>query len=435
MTQRPRVVPFLLLCLLICSLLPTLALPASGAGRTRARQKDREVVEARGLEGKILCGYQGWFRCPGDASKLGWVHWSRDARRIAPETLTFDLWPDMREYGADERFPAPGFTYPDGGQAELFSSEHPATVLRHFQWMREYGIDGAWLQHFLVDLPGGPAEARYPSRMRVLQHVRQAARKTGRVWALSYDLSGAPLDSIYNAVTADWQRMVDAGITQDSRYLHDGGRPVVQVWGFYHNNPTNRMTAELAERLLAFFHAPGRYQAYLVGGGDWNWRENPDPAWRAFLRRLDAYVPWNVGNYSTDTSGTRSASTHTWAADQEECARHGVLWIPSVYPGFTWDNLKRQPPGTSLLPRRRGRFLWEQFHKLARLGGKSVYVAMFDEVDEGTAIFKVTSAPPTQAHFVGYEGLPSDWYLRLVGEGGRMLRGERPVTEAIPIKP
>ena len=60
---------------------------------------------------------------------------------------------------------------------------------------------------------------------------------------------------------------------------------------------------------------------------------------------------------------------------------------------------------------------------------------MFDEVDEGTAIFKVTSAPPTQAHFVGYEGMPSDWYLRLVGEGGRMLRGQRPLSAEIPIKP
>ncbi len=32
-------------------------------------------------------------------------------------------------------------------------------------------------------------------------------------------------------------------------------------------------------------------------------------------------------------------------------------------------------------------------------------------------IFKVTTAPPTQGHFVGYEGLPYDWYLRLVGDG------------------
>ncbi len=60
---------------------------------------------------------------------------------------------------------------------------------------------------------------------------------------------------------------------------------------------------------------------------------------------------------------------------------------------------------------------------------------MFDEVDEGTAIFKVTNTPPTQAHFVGYDGLPSDWYLRLVGEGARMLRGERPPSAQIPIEP
>jgi len=60
---------------------------------------------------------------------------------------------------------------------------------------------------------------------------------------------------------------------------------------------------------------------------------------------------------------------------------------------------------------------------------------MFDEVDEGTAILKVTSTPPTQAHFVGYEGLPSDWYLRLVGEGARRLKERLPVPSEIPIKP
>ena len=59
---------------------------------------------------------------------------------------------------------------------------------------------------------------------------------------------------------------------------------------------------------------------------------------------------------------------------------------------------------------------------------------MFDEVDEGTAIFKVTSSPPIEGHFVGYEGLPSDWYLRLVGEGARMLRKARPLTPDIPIQ-
>ncbi len=95
----------------------------------------------------------------------------------------------------------------------------------------------------------------------------------------------------------------------------------------------------------------------------------------------------------------------------------------------------RRTPASSTIPRNGGRFLWEQFHELARLKVGSVYLAMFDEVDEGTAVFKVTNTPPTQAHFVHDENLPSDWYLRLVGEGARMLRGERPVTAEIPIKP
>ena len=63
------------------------------------------------------------------------------------------------------------------------------------------------------------------------------------------------------------------------------------------------------------------------------------------------------------------------------------------------------------------------------------YVAMFDEVDEGTAIFKVTNTPPTQVHFDTYEGLPSDFYLRLTAEGTKLLRGERKRQAEVPIEP
>ena len=121
--------------------------------------------------------------------------------------------------------------------------------------------------------------------------------------------------------------------------------------------------------------------------------------------------------------------------DRRECEKRGVRWLPIVYPGFRWDNLQHKPPGTTEIPRRGGAFLWEQFHALRKLEVTEAIVAMFDEVDEGTAIFKVTSTPPTQARFVGYEGLPSDWYLRLVGEGAKMLRKERPISAEIPIKP
>jgi hypothetical protein len=60
---------------------------------------------------------------------------------------------------------------------------------------------------------------------------------------------------------------------------------------------------------------------------------------------------------------------------------------------------------------------------------------MFDEVDEGTPIFKVTSSPPAQAHMVGYEGLPSDWYLRLTGEAAKRWRQKQAIPISIPITP
>ena len=423
--------------LLVLALTLPLAVGLRAAEGTNNPRTSAEpaVVDARSLRGKVLCGYQGWFRCPGDSAKEGWIHWSRESQRIAPQTLTFELWPDMTGYGADERFPAPGFTHADGAQAFLYSAVQPATVRRHFAWMRDYGLDGIWLQHFLVDLPGGPLEERDASRRAVLNNVRAAARHTGRIWAIAFDVAGMPTSGIVGVLTNEWRRLVDEGITADGRYLHEAGKPVVQIWGFYYQNPGNKMTAAVANRLIDFFKEPGRYGAFLIGGGDWGWRRNPDPEWQAFYRRFEACAPWNVGNVSVDQAGVLHASTGYWAQDKAESERHGTLWLPVIYSGFSWDNLQQLRPGKSLIPRRRGAFLWEQFHELSRLGADSVCVAMFDEVDEGTAIFKVTNTPPIQGHFVTYEGMPSDWYLRLVGEGTRMLREHRAIPAEIPIRP
>ncbi len=400
-----------------------------------AQDSPPKVVDASSLKGKILCGYQGWFRCPGDPSEMGWVHWSRDSKRITPGSLTFEMWPDLTGFTPSERFAVPGFFYPDGRPAELFSSDNSATVLRHFEWMRDYGIDGAWLQHFVVDLPGGPAQSRFASRLRVLDHVRKAASQTGRAWAITFDVSGMPRDKIYETLTREWRRLVDSGVTSDPCYLHQGGKPVVQVWGYYDDPGNGRISADLAHALTDFFHKAGPDAAYLVGGGDWNWRKHPEPAFKGVIDRLDGYAPWNVGNYRRDSQGNRHATTSYWLEDKKECERNGKLWLPVVYPGFSWTNLKGKEAANATIPRDKGRFLWEQFHELAKLEADSVFVAMFDEVDEGTAIFKVTNEPPTQAHFEGSEGLPSDWYLRLVGEGGKMLRKERPISAEIPIRP
>jgi len=107
-------------------------------------------------------------------------------------------------------------------------------------------------------------------------------------------------------------------------------------------------------------------------------------------------------------------------------------YVPTAFPGFSWDNLRRTPPGKTNLPRRRGEFYWRQFSIFKALGIRSVFVGMFDEVNEGTAIYKVANQVPTGKYFVTYEGLPADYYLRLTGAATRMLRGEIPVSEKIP---
>ena len=76
------------------------------------------------------------------------------------------------------------------------------------------------------------------------------------------------------------------------------------------------------------------------------------------------------------------------------------------------------------IPRLKGRFLWKQFVAAKQAGATMIYVAMFDEMDEGTAIFKCTNDPPVgESRFVTFEGLPSDHYLWLTGAGGRAAAG------------
>lgn len=406
-----------------------LASPALGpdraAGGDDPATADRPpAIDATTLHRKVLCGYQGWFRCPGDPAGQGWRHWSRDAGRITPDSLTFEMWPDLSEFGDDERFPAPGFTHPDGGQAHLFSSAHPRTVRRHFDWMERHGLDGVFLQRFLVNLGD-------PSFDRVLDHVRDSARATGRVYAVCYDLTGFPEGRILDAIIGDWSRLVDElGVTRDDRYLHHGGLPVVFVWGLY----PDRFGPALAHRIIDAFEADGPHRATLVGGVPWYWRSEQDPEWSRAFRRLDVISPWNVGNYTTE-GGRRLAATGSWAGDLAEARGSGMGYLPVIYPGFGWTNLKGPRAAGQAIPRLGGEFFWRQFAAAADLGVEMAYVAMFDEVDEATAIFKVSDAPPLQGRFQTFEGLPTDWYLRLTGEGSRLIRGERRSTKALPIEP
>ena len=111
-----------------------------------------------------------------------------------------------------------------------------------------------------------------------------------------------------------------------------------------------------------------------------------------------------------------------------------------IFPGFSWHNLNGGKPNQ--IPRRGGAFYWRQAFNAVNAGCTMIYGAMFDEMDEGTAMFKLAPTSrqlPAQGTFVSLDAdgtkLPSDWYLRLVGAAGKMLRGEIPLTNGVPIKP
>jgi hypothetical protein len=222
------------ICGLLCGLLIG-AITTSAAELTRESVQSETLkpytgpsvrgVDTSTLSNKVMCGYQGWFNAEGDGAERGWVHWTKRGGRLAPGNVKIDLWPDVSELGADERF-VTDFTNANGGVAEVFSSFKQTTVVRHFRWMRDYGIDGAFVQRFINDL-GDPRALRHNNT--VLAHCREGANRCGRAYAVMYDLSGLGPNRI-QAVMDDWRALrMQMRITDDPAYLKHRGRPLVAV--------------------------------------------------------------------------------------------------------------------------------------------------------------------------------------------------------------
>ena len=388
-------------------------------------------VDTSTLTGKVMTGYQGWFNCEGDGAGLGWTHWARrSSKPFAPGNVTVDLWPDISELTVGERFTT-GFKFADGRSAEVFSSFNRETVLRHFRWMREYGIDGVFVQRFANGLED---EATRHHKDVVLANCREGANGEGRAYALMYDLSGLPAGGVAR-VMADWKMLrTRMRLGDDPAYLHHRGKPLVAVWGVGFSDGRQYSLAE-CRALIKFLKADG---CAVMLGVPTGWREQnrdavTDPALHDILKLADVISPWTPGRYRTPQESVHHGEIY-WQPDLAWCHEHTLDYLPVVFPGFSWHNLK---PGSPLnqIPRLKGEFLWSQFVAVKRSGAGMIYVAMFDEVDEGTAIFKCTNEPPVGTNpFVTYEGLPSDYYLWLAGEGARLLRGERPVVLELPVR-
>ncbi len=328
-------------------------------------------IDNKTLKGKIMVGYQGWFRTPNDPTDRGWVHWGD----IAHGHFTTDMWPDISAYPPEALDKAADVKTLSGRTGYLFSSAWPEVVRTHFAWMRQNNIDGAFAQRFLSDTYSVSGRSEW-----VLSNVRAAANQEGRIWAVEYDVSGTSDARVLEVLKKDWIWLVDHfGLKTDPSYAHENGKLVVFIWGL--PVPDRQFTPDTANAVVDFFKSDPVYGGnYVIGGIPAGWRKM-DPAWQDHFKKYDGILEWMSSNYAEDVADWKQA---------------GIDYYPHVHPGFSWANLKHLATGGTdqFVPRNGGLFYKGQIADAIQAGVDRLFVGMFDEYDEGTAIMPMSDDPP-----------------------------------------
>ena len=380
----------------------------------------------------VMAGYQGWFH-----NRTGGTMF-RDE-----DSVRLDMWPDVSEY--EKTYPT-GLKLPNGETARFFCSDDESTVETHFRWMEEYGLDGVFFQRFFNNATRPTPEGREAS-VTVLRHGLKAAQKHGRAVSVMYDLSGLkPGRDDCLKLVDDWKFLVDevkvTSFGERNLYLHHRAKPLVVIWGVGFPDRPYRLGSIKLEEFIDFLRNDPVYGGCSVMLGVptcWRTLEYDcvnDPYLHTLIRKADLVLPWMVQRFTPLLHFEMDRYRDTIRKDIAWCDAAGVDYVPLVFPGFSWHNLSRHEKGiggvkpVASIPRMGGRFYWDQIQTAVTAGAKRLYVAMFDEVNEGTAIFKVTDAPPVgkTVTFADMDGQPTDHYLFLTGEGAKLLRGERRTT-------
>lgn len=135
----------------------------------------------------------------------------------------------------------------------------------------------------------------------------------------------------------------------------------------------------------------------------------------------DIVHPWFVGRFNEQKYDDFKSLI---GKDQKWCDANKLKYMPVVFPGFSWNNMKPDSKN-SFIPRNHGSFFWKQLSGAISEGAQMIYIAMFDEIDEGTAIFKTAHRVPVceGSKFVPLDDdIPSDHYLWLTGQTGKLMK-------------
>lgn len=408
---------------------------SSGCAENKISQEEhaKKTVKERAssYKGLIMAGYQGWFNAEGDGAGRGWNHYKK-GQLFEPGNCKIDFWPEMTEY--EKQYPSP-FYFANGEQATLFSSFDESTVDLHFKWMKQYGIDGVFIQRFVTNLKN---PVSFAHNQKVLASAFKAAEKYNRIICIMYDLSGITAGD-ESLLMDDWTMLTQLYQLKSDNcpdgYLHHKGKPLVVVWGAGFND-NRKYGLPQVKKIVDFLKEDASSGGFSVMlGVPTYWRSlerdtQPDSLLHTIIRSVDIVHPWFVGRYN---AGSYEPFKTIIREDIRWCSQNNLDYVPTVFPGFSWHNMYPEYPSNQI-PRNQGRFFWSQLYGALSLGCEMIYVAMFDEIDEGTAIFKCAHEVPVGAsQFVPVDReIPSDYYLNMAGTAARMLRKEIPLRSDQP---
>jgi len=374
-------------------------------------------VRFKSIRNLVMAGYQGWFNTPEDGAGLGWKHFEKE-KEFKPGKCTIDLWPDVSEY---EKTYETAFKLPDETPAKVFSSYDASTTDLHFKWMKQYGIDGVFMQRFVVSIRNQKGKDNYN---KILNNAVLSAEKYDRAICLMYDLSGMEAGE-EDILIRDWKELCEKYklvSRNNNHYVYHHGKPLVAVWGIGFND-RRKYGYEQVKKIIDFLKSEG---CSILVGVPTHWRTLTidavsDTRLLELVKQADIVHPWLVGRFDNHTYEPYRKSIEE---DIKWCKANGKDYMPVLFPGFSWHNMKKDAP-QNMIPRLGGRFFWKQVKGAVDAGAESLYLAMFDEIDEGTAFFKCTNTPPVgESSFITYEGEAPDHYLWLAGEAAKYLRGE-----------
>lgn len=414
------------------------------------------------IVGKITVGYQGWFATPFDGSpRKTWVHWTisggpSGTNPPSPGNCHFEIYPDMREY--TQRYQTGMASLGNGQPANLFSSWDQSTVNLHFSWMQTNGIDTISFQvcneidglqkHTVIQRENLITFQRFGSDLvfplarqqmnGVAGNVQRAAELHNLKVFIQYDLSNWA--NFATELIPDLVTNMTI-LTASPAYATHNGRRVICLWGLGFGEPGGNRPNNPTGALNVISQLKSMGYDVMCGVPN-TWRTNDGisrPTYAPVYRSCNMIQPWSVGTFG-DTQ-TALAYRAREQADLQLCNSLNMVYQPVVWPGFAWSNWNN-PSIKNQVPRANGTFMWRQFMNLKDLGITSPFIAMFDEFDEGTAIAKAAENSgmiPTNQYFLTMNAdgadLSSDFYLRLVADAKKLLKGEITTSPNAPYTP